>query len=567
MIRTLLLPLSVGTLTLSAAAQATMLRASVSSEGRQANEWSSFSSISADGSLIAFVSTATNLVPADTNGAHDIFVHDRLHGTTSRVSVSTSGLQGDGNSWFPEISADGRQVAFMSYATNLVPGDVNGFPDVFVHDLVTHQTELVSVDPAGTLANEGSSSFVGISDDGRFVAFCSDATNLVPGDTNGLRDVFVRDRIAGTTTRVSVDSAGLESDGESGPEALISADGRFVTFVSSATRLVAGDTNGQPDVFVHDRVNGQTTRVSVNSSGEQLNGYTGLPSMSADGRFVVFVTNANNVSPLDTDGGLFDLYVHDRSNGSTELLSADSPGYTFANVGGPVLSPDGSHIAYQYVVSQFGTEAQIVVQDLLTGDRTLVTPYRYQQSSLHPSLNGNGSVVAFTSTLNLLIADDTNGVSDVFVADLSTQSPTIATYCTAGTSSLGCTPSLSGAGIPQNLAPSGFALSVTGAEGQQTGSIFYGVVGPLASPFGSGSSVLCVNPPIRRTPIQSTGGTTGACDGAFTLDWNHFITTHPGLRLWGEYGGRTVWAQAWVRDPGSPEGGVLSNAVWFTVLP
>src|SRR5205814_1263965 len=197
-------------------------------------------------------------------------------------------------------SADGRFVAFAAWARNLAPGDTNGFGDVFVHDRGTGVTERLSVDGAGTEANDTIHQ-PAISADGRFVAFVSAATNLVPGDTNGLSDVFVHDRRTRRTERVSVDSAGTQADGASASPAL-SADGRFVAFSSSATNLVPGDTNGQADVFVHDRRTGTTERVSVDSAGTGANGWSERPSISADGRFVAFCSYATNLVPRDTNG-------------------------------------------------------------------------------------------------------------------------------------------------------------------------------------------------------------------------------------------------------------------------
>ena len=187
----------------------------------------------------------------------------------TRVSVDSAGVQGDGPSLQSNISADslsadGRFVAFESDATNLVAGDSNGFTDVFVHDRQTGATTRISVSSAGVQGDLPSYK-PKISDDGRFVSFNSIASNLVAGDTNGTSDSFVHDRQTGTTTRVSVDSAGVQGNRNS-LETAISGDGRFVAFNSEATNLVTGDTNAQFDVFVHDRQTSTTTRVSVDSA-------------------------------------------------------------------------------------------------------------------------------------------------------------------------------------------------------------------------------------------------------------------------------------------------------------
>src|SRR5262249_13443691 len=201
-------------------------RVSVASDGTQANDRSGFPALSADGRVVAFESLATNLVPRDTNRDWDVFVHDRQTGMTERVSVASDGAQANGPSTWVSLSADGRVVAFRSRASNLVPGDTNGTYDIFVHDRQTGMTERVSVASDGAQAN-GPSSFLALSADGRVVAFESRANNLVPGDTNGPADVFVHDRQTGVTERVSVASDGTEGDNVSRSPAL-SADGRFV---------------------------------------------------------------------------------------------------------------------------------------------------------------------------------------------------------------------------------------------------------------------------------------------------------------------------------------------------
>jgi hypothetical protein len=221
----------------------------VSSAGVEGNDESYTPSISADGRYVAFHSDASNLVSGDTNNYEDVFVHDRQTGETTRVSVDSTGVQGNYGGEYPSISADGRYVVFRSYATNLVPGDTNGRCDIFDHDRQTGQTTRVSVDSAGVQGNYGSY-YSSISADGRYVAFISDASNLVPGDTNDWSDVFVHDRQTGETTRVSVSSAGVEGNYDCYSPS-ISADGRFVAFITSASNLVPGDTSGSQDVFVH----------------------------------------------------------------------------------------------------------------------------------------------------------------------------------------------------------------------------------------------------------------------------------------------------------------------------
>ncbi len=324
-------------------------RVNVSSTGEQANGNSSSRSISADGRFVAFESSASNLVPGDTNGYRDVFVHDRQTGETSRVSVSSTDQQGNDASRNPSVSADGRFVAFESSASNLVPGDTNGFRDIFVHDRQTGETSRVSVSSTGQQGNDASLA-PSTSADGRFVAFESSASDLVPGDTNGYRDVFVHDRQTGETSLVSVSSTGEQGNGTSF-EPSISADGRFVAFRSAASDLVPGDTNDKWDIFVHDRQTGQTSRVSVSSTGQQGNSHSGSPTISADGRFVGFESSASNLVPGDTNGEP-DIFVHDRQTGQTSRVSVSSTGQQGNNLSWlPSISADGRFVAFSSAAS------------------------------------------------------------------------------------------------------------------------------------------------------------------------------------------------------------------------
>jgi Tol biopolymer transport system component len=294
--------------------QGTTKRVSVGPNGRQSNDISWGPVLSADGRFAAFASKATNLVPGDTNNETDVFVRDRRTGKTERASVGPNGIQGNSPPWSfspgsSALSADGRFVAFGSDATNLVPGDTNGEADVFVHDRRTRKTERVSVGPGGGQGN-GESFSPSLSADGRFVAFQSYATNLVPGDTNNTSDVFVRDRRTSTTERVSVGPGGVQADGTSFDTEL-SADGRFVAFASDASNLVSDDTNGMNDVFVHDRQTRKTERVSVGQRSVQGNRGSIDPALSADGRVAAFYSSADNLVQGDTNSEA-DVFVHTR---------------------------------------------------------------------------------------------------------------------------------------------------------------------------------------------------------------------------------------------------------------
>jgi Tol biopolymer transport system component len=402
-------------------------RVSVSSTGTQTDEFSWRHSISADGRYVAFASGATNLVSGDTNGTWDVFVHDRVTGETARVSVSSIGTQADGWSSHTSISADGRYVAFASAATNLVAGDTNGVEDIFVHNRVTGETARVSVSSTGAQAN-GSSGPPSISADGRYVAFVSAATNLVSGDTNGVEDIFVHDRVTGETARVSVSSTGAQANDISNGSS-ISADGRYVAFASAATNLVAGDTNGVEDIFVYDRETGETARVSVSSTGAQANDSSDGSSISADGRYVAFSSLATNLVTGDTNG-IRNVFLHDRETGETTRVSVSSAGvqanghsYSFST------SADGRYVAFESVATNLvpgdnNGMSDVFVRDRVTGQTARVSITRGSRRqgddwswSGDPSISTDGRYVAFASFASDLVPGDTNGILDVFVRD------------------------------------------------------------------------------------------------------------------------------------------------------
>jgi len=340
-------------------------RVSVASDGTQANDDCYVPSISSDGRYVTFYSWATNLVTGDTNTASDIFVHDRETGTTTRASVASDGTQGNGDSYNPAVSRDGRYVAFSSQANNLVSGDTNTAMDVFVHDRQTRTTSRVSVASNGTQGNDYSD-VPAISGDGRYVAFESGSSNLVSGDTNSIRDIFMHDCQTGTTLRVSVASDGTQANSSS-YNPILSSDGRYVAFRSAASNLVAGDSNGVQDIFVHDRQTGTTTRVSVASDGTQGNADSSDPSLSGDGRYVAFHSYASNLVTGDTTATA-DVFIHDRQTGITSRVS--------------------------------------VAADNTQGN----------SGSYSPSLSSDGRYVGFYSSASNLVAGDTNSLFDVFVA-------------------------------------------------------------------------------------------------------------------------------------------------------
>jgi len=330
-------------------ANGTTTRVSVDSAGTESNGLSNQSALSADGTVVAFCSYASNLVAGDTNGFSDVFVHDLATGATERANVDSSGGEANYNSFDGVLSSDGRFVAFTSHAWNLVASDTNQWADTFVRDRATGITERVSVDSAGA-ESDGPSYGPSFSADGRFVAFQSYATNLVTGDTNAVSDIFVHDRTTGVTERVSVDSSGVQANNWNNSPA-ISADGNVVAWVSKATNLVAGDRNHHYDIFVHDRTTGTTDCASVDSAGNEGDGDSGVnlghaPALSTDGRLVAFESDATNLVAGDTNGAR-DVFVHDRASGATERVSVDASGGEGDRASGfDSMTPDGRSVSF-----------------------------------------------------------------------------------------------------------------------------------------------------------------------------------------------------------------------------
>lgn len=408
---------------------------SVSSDGTGGNNQSDMPAISADGRFVVFVSLADNLVPNDTNGFADTFVHDRLTNTTERVSVSNRGREGNGHSGlvgvsaYPAISADGRFVAFVSEASNLVSKDTNGTPDIFVRDRLLGTTERVSVSSAGVEAN-GTSAGPAISGDGRFVAFNSDAQNLFPGANPFLftDQVYVHDRQTGTTEIVSVNSAG-EGGNSLSFQADISDDGRFVVFSSSADNLVPGLQFGH-QVYLRDRATGTIERISEDAASNPGDGTSDLPKVSLNGRFVAFQTNTGN---LIGDGNHEShILVKDRSTGAFERVSATSTGQPADFLSEhPDITPDGRFITFlslatNLVPNDTNNRRDIFVRDRQTGTIVRVsvstTGDEGNSESQWPSISDDGLVTAFQSNADNLVPAANGGIfvhDDRPAADLS----------------------------------------------------------------------------------------------------------------------------------------------------
>lgn len=563
-----------GVLLASAAqAQSTTL-VSVDSSGIQGSSINQRPSISGNGRYVAFSSASYNLVAGDTNNQDDIFVRDRVGGVTTRVSVATGGAQATGTSQFPRISADGRFVAFQSGAPDLVPGDSNAQIDVFVHDRQTTTTTRISVSTAGIQGN-GASYSPSISGDGRYVAFHSAASNLIGGDTNNSFDVFVHDRQTGTTTRASVSSSGVQATSSSS-YAAISGDGRYVAFQCGAANLVTGDTNATFDIFVRDLQTSLTTRVSLDSAGAQSNGASVNPAISGNGLVVAFHSAATNLVVNDFNAKE-DVFARDLQSGVTVRASVDSAGIQADNTSRyPCISSDGRYVGFESTATNLvGTDVN-ASSDVFVYDRSTHTTARVSVDSFGAQGNGaifniaisaNGQFTAFDGYATNLVVSDTNNNDDVFVHDAGT--PAAFVYCTAGTTTHGCVPSIAAYGTPSASASSGFTITVSAVEGMKQGIIFYGInqTGFTPHAWGAGSSYLCVKSPTQRTHTQSSGGTFNQCDGVLALDWNAYIAANPGALGAPFSPGSSVYAQGWFRDPAAAKTTNLSNALGFVVTP
>jgi Tol biopolymer transport system component len=468
--------------------------------------------VSSNGQFVVFQSDAGNLVPNDTNGFTDIFVRDLVAGTTSLVSVSTNGGAANGPSTDPVMTPDGRYVAFISGASNLVPGDTNSIPDVFVRDLVAGTTYLVSVGatlPPGSPVSSIMATPV-ISPDGRYVAFFSIATNLVsavPATTQG--EVYVRNLFAGTTTWASANAASIVSTslGLSAAPAYhprLSADGRYVAFKAGPAGLGAANvildydmtmgttvvinTNGiggstllddsygpemTPDgrfttfakyegaaslgyssVHVWDSQAAVDTLVSDDGSGVPANTVSYMPVISTNGQFVAFLSNASNLASNTVSSG-FHIFLRDLQAGATQLADVDTNGIGSTDDGLTSLSlsangqfiafssPDGSlvNLDINHAYDVFVRDSVAGATELISQRDSLVIPQAGDGFSAmtQQSVSADGRWVAFSSVADDLVPNDTNDTADVFVRDTVNGTNLLVSVGMSGGSALGGT--------------------------------------------------------------------------------------------------------------------------------
>ncbi len=407
---------------------------SVNTNGLAGNDGSAAPQLSASGRYVAFSSRASDLVSGDTNFSGDIFRRDTVAGITVLVSVNQTG-SGSGNSVSedPRLTPDGRYVAFESYASNLATNLTGGYYNIFLRDLSNSAPELISVGAGGAAPN-GDSADESLSDDGRFVAFESYANNLGPADSGAVLDVYVRDRLTGTNILCSVNTNGTGGgDGESF-DVILSANGRFIVFESTAGNLVTGDTNGTTDIFAYDTTLGTLQLVSVTAGGRTGNGASFLQynrlnsSMTPDGRYVAFQSTASDLVGNDGNGAGQDIFVRDLVAGTTALVSVNcsATGSGDGDSYDPTLSADGRFVAFEsysgnLVAGEFiPGEENIFRRDLFTGTTELVSRNRGLTgggiwSSWSAIISADGSGITFASYAYDLVNQDLNDTDDVFV--------------------------------------------------------------------------------------------------------------------------------------------------------
>ena len=478
--------------------------------------------ISANGRYVVFATEATNLGPADTNGATDAYRLDRVTGQVVRVSLGLAGVEPDISSSSGSLSSggtsnDGRLAVFTSEASNLGLGPVLG-QQIYLRDLQTGSLSLISVALNG-LPGDNWSDQPRISADGRYVAFLSQSSDLVVGDTNQFQDVFLRDRQNGTTVRLNLDPNGGEADADAYYGLDMTPDATRIVFDSYATNLVPG-LSGNNEIFLIDVPTNSINVLSLSTLGVHSDGASYQPTISDDGRWVAFYSNATTLDPLDIDT-TDDAFLRDLQFGVTTLVSRAS-----------------------------------------NGDQGQPPPFTGEY--LGPvALSPTGSLVAFETNLQGLVAGDTNDF-DCLVRDTASSVLPIESYCTAKVNSLGCLPAITTGGEPHvGGAFDNFFLSAHNVRSNQVGLLLW-ANGSGSVPFFGGT--LCLGGTIRRTPGQNSGGPAGPadCTGSYSFHFSQAYMASKSITA-----GTTLHGQFWSRDQGfpAPNNVGLTEAIRFTTAP
>jgi PKD repeat protein len=437
-------------------ANGTIQRISEPAGGGDASGSSNNPSISANGQFIVFESFAPNLVANDTNNAVDIFIYDRLSQSLERVSVASNNTEGNSHSFSPSVSADGRFVTFYSISSNLAAGDNNRAVDVFVRDRNSGETRIVSTDSNGNPGNMASWQPV-ISADGQFIAFSSNASNLVSGDTNGVQDIFLYEMSSTNITMLSKANDGTPGNALSAYPA-ISASGDYVVFESDASNLVSGDGNGLTDVFVADVLQSSVTRISITTDGGDSNAPAYQPRISQDGRFVSYYTYASNIVQPDPND-VEDVFLYDQHTGAIDMITRTAAGepsngssFTAA------LNSDGLYVITSSLASNFDPADTNDLEDIYLFDRgTINTP---------PVANAGNDidiVLGTTAHLDGTASSDPDGDSIISYQWQMVSAPAASSlgYWTSALATPSLVPDLPGTYIISLVVGDGVSLSVT----------------------------------------------------------------------------------------------------------
>ena len=547
-------PLVLISLAATSAGQAINYPVSVNSNGTFGNNFSYFSQISDDGRYVVFQSQSSNLAPGDNNGQYDIFRHDLVAGTTEIVSLRVNGTgSANGLGLSPDISGDGRYVVYGSNASNAVPGDTNGTWDVFLRDMELGVTERISVTSTGAQAAQRSDPGR-ITPDGRFVVFESDA-DLAPADTNGVKDVYRLDRQSGQLDLVSVTAGGGQGTGWSyHPD--VSDDGQRITFTSGNDNFVPGDTNGSLDIFLKDMTTGELTRVNTTATGAHSStSECTWPYISGDGGTVAFSSRAPNLVAGDTNGD-WDIFSKNVATGAIQRLSVrPNGGQADDGTRTPMsISTDGNMIIFaslatNLVVGDTNGSQDVFLRNLSAGTTERVnlsiTGGELNDDSWVPAMSGDARFVTYSSEATNIVTGNTFNERQIFAIDRSGIQSIGTNYCAPNPNSTGVVSQISATGSPV-AANNDVVLAATDLPLFTFGFFIVSrVQGFNMNPGGSGGN-LCLGGMIGRYvgpgQIQNSGA-----GGEITLAIDLTVIPQPG-GFEAAASGDTWNFQCWHRD-------------------
>lgn len=519
---------------------------------------------SADGRFVVFCSASDHVVPQLANpfGGPQAYLLDTVTGVTTLVSATAAGTPCQGGCNDVAISADGSTIAFVSDTTDLSNPPTTGWRNVYSYDVATRVLTLESVGFNGGFATADSHDPV-LSGDGRLLAFSSFAGNVVSGDTNGLQDVFLRDRALGTTEWISAPRVGgTAGDAAS---ATLSADGRYLAFASSASDLVPNDAPSTFDIFLLDRSLNLLRAVSTTPGGALANGPSLLPRLSVNGQWLVFQSMASDIVPGFANG-VSNVFVHSLVGMVTFQVSRTlqfSPPNGASQMGYP--SPDGRWIVYtsaatDIVAGDSNGQSDVFLLDMLSGRTELVSVStagaQGNSFSGWPQVDSTGARIYFQSNSTTLGGPIVPGTSNIFVRD---RGCVVTRYCSASPSSAGCSAAILGSGTPSATPGSSFHISATELPRERNAALVWGFA-PTGLPFAGG--LLCVAAPLHRTRASFTGGNAGpACGGTFDFD---FSASYIGAQALAP--GMSIFCQVFCRDVSGPNL-ALSDALNFVICP